>query len=176
MMRDRFPNAHLLLVSPPEIDPRLAEEVGELQRDSRVHFSGFLPDPRPAYATMSCLVLPSYSEGFPNVILEAGAMELPVIASRVTGCSDAVIHERTGILTNPKDARALALAIMQVLRYPNEAAERAQRARERCIRDFKPEALWQRYADLYRSLIQQDDAGPLAPLSRADSGETARTA
>ena len=177
MLRGRFPNAHLLFVSPPEVDPRIAEAVAELKRDSRVHFSGFLPDPRPAYAVMNCLVLPSYSEGYPNVILEAGAMELPVIGTRVTGCSDAVVHEHTGLLTNPQDAHSLAQAIDRVLSSPNEARAWGERARDRCIRDFKPKAIWQGYADLYWALIHRGAVGsPKGSLSSSDSEDTRQTA
>ena len=176
-LQDRFPNAHLLFVSPPEVDPRLVEAVGALKRDSRVHFSGFLSDPRPAYAAMNCLVLPSYSEGYPNVILEAGAMELPVVATRVTGCSDAVVHEHTGLLTNPQDAHSLALAIERVLYSPNECKAWGRQARDRCIQDFKPKTIWQGYADLYEALVHRGAVGPpKTSLTNPDPGETRQIA
>lgn len=160
MLRGRFPNAHLLLVSPPEVDPRLAEAVAELQHDLRVHFSGFLPDPRPAYAAMNWLVLPSYSEGFGNVILEAGAMEVPTIAARALGCVDAVLHRQTGLLIEPRDSNALEKAFISVFLDPVESQAWGRRARERCIRDFKPEVIWQGYADLYQSMSGGCDFQP----------------
>jgi glycosyltransferase involved in cell wall biosynthesis len=160
-LRDRFPNTHLLLASPPELDPRLVEAVGALQQDDpRVHFIGFLPDPRPAYAAMNCLVLPSYSEGFGNVILEGGAMGVPAIATRAQGCVDAVLHRQTGLLIEPRDSSALAEAVASILLHPDEAEMWGRRARERCIRDFKPEVIWQGYADLYNSLDSSCDVQP----------------
>jgi glycosyltransferase involved in cell wall biosynthesis len=60
---------------------------------------------------MDLLVLPSYREGFPTVILEAGAMGVPVIATDIVGNRDAVAHGKTGLLVNPREPAALAEAI-----------------------------------------------------------------
>ena len=169
MLRTRFPNTHLLVVSPPEVDPRLEKIVGTLQQDSRVHFTGFLPDPRPVYAAMDCLVLPTYSEGFSNVILEAGAMEVPAIATNVQGCVDAILHRRTGLLVEPQNASALTEAAATVLLNRDQAHAWGQKARERCVRDFKQEVIWQGYVELYLSLGQGHSFQPQPPQGRLDS-------
>ncbi len=169
-LRECFPEIHLLFVSPPEVDPRLATTISQLQADPRVHFTGFIVDPRPAYAAMDCLVLPSYSEGFPNVLLEAGAMEIPVIATRVSGCVDAVVHGITGLLIEPRNATALADAIEWVLLHPHVTREWGRKARARCIADFRPQAIWQAYLDLYQLLVaDRESTPPDVPERDADS-------
>jgi len=62
------------------------------------------------------VVLPSYREGFPKVILEAGLVTRAVIATDVPGCRELVIHEKSGILVKKGDIRGLALAIQKLLK------------------------------------------------------------
>jgi glycosyltransferase involved in cell wall biosynthesis len=155
-LRNRFKNIHLLLIGPPEIDPNLVPVLGILQKDPTVHFAGFMSDPRLGYAAMDCLLLPSHAEGFPNTILEAGAMELPVIACRVLGCVDAVVHEQTGLLVEPRDYQALGQAMARVLLNQSEAREWGMNARQRCLRYFQQETIWRGYADLYIKLFDSN--------------------
>jgi len=71
-------------MGPPETDS--IDTVRTLEKDPRVHFVGFMKDPTVGYAAMDCVVIPSTElEGFSNVILEAGSMELPVVASDIPG-------------------------------------------------------------------------------------------
>lgn len=147
---------HLLFLGPVEVDPGLADCLKILRNDSQVHFAGFLPDPVAGYSAMDCLVLPSYQEGFGGVILEAGAMELPVVASRVVGCVDAVVHEQTGLLVEPKNSLALAEAMERVLTDTERARQWGQNGRKRCVELFQQERLWQQIADFYEELISDE--------------------
>lgn len=152
-VRDTQPDVRLLIVSPPEVEAGAAGVVTGLRADPRVHMVGFMPDPAVAYAAMDCLVLPSHGEGFGIVVLEAGAMELPVIATAVSGCVDAVVQEETGILVEPRDAGALYRAMQRVLLEPEQARVWGQNARRRCLTLFRQEVIWRGYADLYRRLL-----------------------
>ena len=154
MVREKHDSVHLVILAPPEVDPALAMTLETLKKDERVHVLGFLKDPVVGYAVMNCLVLPSYAEGFPNVILEAGAMELPVIATRVAGCVDAVVEQQSGLLVEPRSAVALAKGIEELLEDPGKARQYGKNGRERCVRQFKRELIWQGYADLYDRLIE----------------------
>jgi glycosyltransferase involved in cell wall biosynthesis len=155
-LREKQLSARLLFVCPPEVGPDVSDVVDVLRKDNRVHFAGFMPDPVPALAAMNCLVLPSYpeSEGLPVVLLEAAAMEVPAVATRVIGCTDAVVHEETGLLTEPFDASALAASIKRVLLSPREAENWGRHARELCIRRFSQPTIWQGYVDLYMELTE----------------------
>ncbi|MHC4406445.1 MAG: glycosyltransferase family 4 protein, partial [Planctomycetota bacterium] len=91
LLRDRFPSLHLLIVGPFEPEDPVPPRVERLlRRDDRVHLVGHAADVPSFYAAMDVLVLPTYREGFPNVLLEAAAMTLPVVATKVCGCTDAV--------------------------------------------------------------------------------------
>jgi len=101
----------------------LEQMATELGIRSRVHFLGELPSRPTAHELFDISVLCSLSEGFPNSVLEAMAVERPVIATRVGGVADTVTHEVSGILIAPGDAAALAAALTRV------AADHALRAR-----------------------------------------------
>lgn len=151
MLRNKYDKLLLLMVAPPETDSAYIVRI--LQKDPKVHFTGFMEDPTVAYAAMDCLVFPSYGEGFGQVVLEASSMELPVIASRVMGCVDSVVHEQTGLLVEPRNAQALAMGIERVLMNQEESRRWGQNGRRRCIELFKPELIWQGLTDLYNELI-----------------------
>jgi glycosyltransferase involved in cell wall biosynthesis len=153
LLRDSQPDVRLMIVSPPEVDGGVKSAFARLKTDPRVHITGFLPDPAIAYAAMDCLILPSHGEGFPIVTLEAGAMELPAIATAVAGCVDAVVHEHTGLLVEPRDAAALCGAMQRVLADPERSRQWGKNARRRCLAQFRQEMVWQGYADLYHQLM-----------------------
>ena len=97
----------------------MSPEVEELLRtDPRVHLTGMNWDTPPLYTAMDVVVLPTYREGFPVVPMEAAAMELPVVATEVPGCVDAVQDSVTGTLVPPRDASALTEAIRHYLLDP----------------------------------------------------------
>src|SRR5690606_6381221 len=95
-----------------------------------VHFLGKVQDPRTLFSLCDMFVLPSYREGLPQGILEAGAMERPVVATRVTGCVDAVVHRKTGILVPPHRPTDLAGAISELLSSPELCREMGAAGRE----------------------------------------------
>jgi glycosyltransferase involved in cell wall biosynthesis len=81
----------------------------------RVLFTGFLPDPAPWYEAMDVFALSSLREGLPNVLLEAMAYEVPVVATRVGGVPRLVLPEQTGLLIEPGSTNALADALRRLL-------------------------------------------------------------
>lgn len=148
-LRAQLPSAHLLVVGPADFARRDQSVPGDvmvgLERDPRVHVVGAIPrEGLPEYyAAMDVLCLPTYREGFPVTILEAGAMGLPCVATRVTGCVDAVLAGTTGQLVAPGDAAALHSAL---LAYANDARLRSSHgtaARARVRDQFNPQQVWQ---------------------------------
>jgi glycosyltransferase involved in cell wall biosynthesis len=169
-----FENAHLLVVGKLEDeDPVPPDVVAALRNDASVHLTGFQPaDKLPElFSAMDVFVLPSYREGFPVVLLEAGAMELPVIATDIPGCTDAVVaadasddaetvvdgetgmNGATGILVPTRDADALTRAIARYLRDGAMRAVHGAAARARVQRDYRQDDIWQAIKAEYERLL-----------------------
>ena len=169
-LREEFPDLHLLLVGDTEAhDPLPPGVLAQLRADPRIHCTGWSDGLAEFYGAMDLLVLPSYREGFPVAVLEAAAMALPVVATRVPGCVDAVEDGITGLLVEPRDARALARAIRSYLRDPQQRAMHGQAGRQRTLRDFQPAVVWQAVEREYVSLLRErgipcsaPSAGPIA--------------
>jgi glycosyltransferase involved in cell wall biosynthesis len=143
LLRDRYPALHMLVAGGFEPqDPVPPDVEAVLRNDARIHLAGWTTDTPPLYAAMDLLTLPTYREGFPNVPLEAGAMSLPVVATRVAGCVDAVEDGVTGTLVPPRDAAALASAIAAYIDDPALGNAHGQAGRDRVLRDFRREPLW----------------------------------
>jgi pyridoxal phosphate-dependent aminotransferase EpsN len=167
-LKREFPNIVLLLVGPLEnYDGLDAELRTQITTDPQIIHTGFLEDTAAAYPLMTLIALPTYREGFPYVPMEASAMELPVVATRVTGCVDAVVDGVTGRLVPPRDAAALAEAMSGYLRDPSLCNAHGRAGRERVERDFRPEPIWQSLYEEYVELL-----GDSWPVSARVAGPT----
>lgn len=161
-IRTIFLDTHLLLVGPwcEEIDPVPAEVKSQLLSDNRVHFTGYVRDTQPYYAIMTIKVYPSHgTEGFPNAPMEAAAMELPVVATAVVGSVDAVVDGVTGMLVEPRNPDALALAIGKYLSDPELCKQHGQAGRERVTRYFRQEIVWEALYNKYCELLNINGLG-----------------
>jgi glycosyltransferase involved in cell wall biosynthesis len=144
VLRDELANLHLLVVGPFEAQDPLARDVENLLReDPRVHLAGMDWNTAPLYAAMDVVALPTYREGFPNVPLEAASMRLPVVATRVPGCVDAVRDGVTGTLVPARDPHALADALRAYLRDPDLREQHGRAGRQRVLSEFRREAIWE---------------------------------
>ncbi len=170
-LREEHPGAHLLIVGPEEERDGIPEEVLEaLSGDDRAHFVGSTLDVAPFYRAMDILALPTYREGFPNVPMEAAAMGLPVVATRVTGCIDAVLDGETGLLVEAMDAPALAQALGTYLSDEELRRRHGSAGRRRALRDFRREDVRAALLEVYRRCLQQRGY-PLPNLTPAAQAE-----
>jgi glycosyltransferase involved in cell wall biosynthesis len=161
-VRTLFPEAHLLVAGTFEPqDPVPADVEHVLKSDPRIHLLGHFNSMAEALAAMDVVVLPSFREGFPQVPLEAAAMERPVVATRATGCVDAVLHNVTGTLVKVGDVEELASAIRRYLADPSLRQAHGRAARLRVLRDFRPENLCRALEDQYLE-DRRPPAGPPA--------------
>lgn len=144
----------LLLIGGDDLEAPIDDDTRQLiESAANVHALGFLSDIRPALAVSDVLVLPSYREGFPNVVLQAGAMELPVIASDISGCNEAVTPGYNGWLVPAKDDVALADAMLQALdRSSSELKTMGHNARQRVLERFERAQHWARMKSFYEEL------------------------
>ena len=110
-------------------------------------------------ASATIVLLPSYREGLPKVLLEAAACGKPLIATDVPGCRDIVTHGVNGLLIPPRDSAALAAAIDSLLRDASLRAAMGIAGREKVIGAFSVEKIADQVVDLYRELLAKRKAG-----------------
>jgi glycosyltransferase involved in cell wall biosynthesis len=160
-LRSQFPHLYLLLVGPIELqDPVPVAILEKLKNDPRVKFTGKMKNIADFYATMDILTLPTYREGFPNTPLEAAAMELPVVATTIDGCVEAVVENETGLLVSPRDSQALTEAIEKLILNPELRKTMGEAGRQRVLTRFKPEKIWQEIYQNYLELLELKRALP----------------
>jgi glycosyltransferase involved in cell wall biosynthesis len=156
VLRAELPGLHLLVVGPFEpTDPVPAAVEGLLKGDCRIHLTGWVDDTPPLYAAMDLLVLPSYREGFGYAAVEAASMGLPVVATRIPGCVDAVEDGITGTLIPSRDAKALIEAIRRYLADPALRLQHGQAGRARVLRDFSRQEMWGALYGEYTRLLHE---------------------
>jgi glycosyltransferase involved in cell wall biosynthesis len=119
-IRVEFPDVHLLLCGYFEpVHPVAAELAERLKSDARVHITGaWLNNMPDFYAAIDVCVLPTYREALSTVAIESGAMKVPVVITRVAGCVEAVRNGVTGLLVEPRDSEAIAIALRRLLKDP----------------------------------------------------------
>lgn len=128
-----------------------------LRRIVPTHFTGQVADPRPYYAAIDLLTLPSRREGFPNVVLEAAAMQVPAVVSDATGCVDAVTQEVTGFIVPVNSATALAGAIKRLVNDASLRDRFGRAGRARAVAEFAQERVWAAHSREWRSSHREVD-------------------
>lgn len=140
-IQERYPNVVLLIVG----DGALRNELEAMARDLNVRsiFAGWQRDTAPYYSTMDIFVLPSLFEGLPNVILEAMAMKIPVIATKVGGNPDILSNGENGFLVPVRNVQQLALALEKLIADDNLRAQMGAINRQKVQDHF----LWSKTAE-----------------------------
>jgi glycosyltransferase involved in cell wall biosynthesis len=124
----------------------------EFHADPRVHLAGKVSDMPPIYAALDIGVLPTYREGLSHVALECGAMQVPMVATRVPGCVDAIRHGVTGLLVEPRNPEALAASLRSLIANAELRASLGRTARKFVAARFSEERIFGRLLEKYRRL------------------------
>lgn len=136
----------LVLVGPVE-DEGLRSRMAAA--GDRVTHVDMTQDLGPVYVGMDVLCLPTYREGFPNVVLEAALAGVPAVTTTATGARDSVLAGRTGWLVEPGDVAGLAAVLRACAEDRATIRSFGRAARERALADFPPEGIWSALEQVY---------------------------
>jgi len=154
---DEVPNARFLLIGEGPLRPQIEQAATDLALNGAVRFLGFRSDVAKLMASSDLVVLPSLKEAFGTVLLEAGALGKPVIATRVGGIQEIVRHGETGLLVPPADPDALAQAMLRLILNADEARAMGERGREFVAREFSLERMARRTGTVYDDLFETQE-------------------
>ena len=146
----------LILVGPfeKELDPLQPETLAQIENNQSIICVGYQSDVRPYFAVSNTLVFPSYREGFPNVVMQAGAMGLPSIVSNINGCNEIVIQDYNGMIIPVKDSKALENAMIKMLEDSPFYQFLKQNARKRILENYEQKVVWDALLEEYKKLVK----------------------
>jgi glycosyltransferase involved in cell wall biosynthesis len=149
-----FQNIKLLLVGAFEsdLDPLNNQTLKMIDDNSAILSAGFQQDVRSYFAIADALVFPSYREGFPNVVLQAGAMGLPSIVSDINGCNEIIKEEENGLIISVKDSEAIYKAMKRVLEDLALKNKLQNNARNMITELYEQHIVWNALLKEYKSL------------------------
>jgi glycosyltransferase involved in cell wall biosynthesis len=135
-----------------ELDPLEQKTIEEINSNTDIISVGFQKDVRPYFAISHCLAFPSYREGFPNVVMQAGAMELPSIVTNINGCNEIIIEGQNGTIIPVKDSDALYLAMNKVVEVVEFRTKLQQNSRPMILSRYEQQLVWDAILEEYKRL------------------------
>lgn len=147
-------DVHLVVIGDGPQRARLEQFCRQVRIEDRVHFLGHRADVPRWMSHFDLVWLASEYEGLPNVILEAMAAAVPVVATDIPGNRDLVVSGETGYLVPVGDRAALARQANKLLEDVSLARRMGEAGRQRVLRDFTVERMVARYEDLYREVLR----------------------
>jgi len=150
---DQNKDVRFVLVGDGDLRPGLEEFVKQEGLVEAVVFKGQSNDVQKEISGMDIFVLPSHSEGFSNAVLEAMAMEVPVLANALEGNLEIIDDTVNGMLIEPRNTRQMAERILGFAGQRNRLAGMGQRARQKILENFTISHMVSRYNLFYRQLL-----------------------
>ena len=149
----------LLLVGSLEsdLDPLKEETLIEITANPNIISVGFQKDVRPFFAISDALVFPSYREGFPNVVMQAGAMGLPSIVSDINGCNEIIIEGENGSIVPVKDSDAVYKAMLRFMEDGPYYEKLKANARKRIQDRYEQQVVWDALLKEYNTLLKKQE-------------------
>jgi glycosyltransferase involved in cell wall biosynthesis len=148
-------SCHLLVVGAFDNEAPLDTDSKRiLVMHPRVHWLGFQRDVRPALSASDVLVLPSLREGFPNVLLQAGSMGLPVIATNVSGSNEIVVQNSNGWLVPVEDIQALLSSMRKAINLSTDSLHcMGEKSRDLVCQRYERSVYWVHLLNYYKSVL-----------------------
>lgn len=150
----KYPNSKLFVVGDfeRELDP-LPEKIEiEIKNNKSIIYCGYQTDIRPFLVLADLFIFPSYREGFPNVVMQAGAMEVPSIVTNINGSNEIIHNGVNGIIINPKDVKALIEKMEYLYLNINVLLALKSKCREMIVNRYKQTFVWNELLRMYNSM------------------------
>ncbi|WP_242927533.1 glycosyltransferase family 4 protein [Pontibacter vulgaris] len=150
-------NLKLVIVGPfeRELDALHEQTERAILHNPNICFTDYQEDVRPFLAISDIFILPSYREGFPNVVMQAGAMGVPCVVSDINGCNEIIEHGLNGLIVPAKDAKALEKALEFLIKDESTLIRMASISRQMIVSRYDQQYLWQQLLKEYRSLTKE---------------------
>lgn len=154
-LNQQYKKTQLLLVGPYEenLDPVSPETKKMIDTCENIEVVGVQKDVRPFYEESDALVFPSYREGFPNVVIEAGAMDLPSIVTDINGSREIIETGKNGLIVPPRNEQALYEAMKWMVEHPEERRQMAENARPMVASRYEQRFIRQCLKDYYKEIL-----------------------
>ncbi|MFC4817382.1 glycosyltransferase family 4 protein [Flavobacterium sp. GCM10023249] len=151
-LREKEQNVKLLLVGGFEgdLDPLLPTTIEVLGKNDSIIQAGFQNDVRPFFSISDALVFPSYREGFPNVVMQAGAMGLPSIVTDINGCNEIITEKVNGLIIPVKNEFAIYDAMNKLCTIPLLKEELSDKARDIIVNKYNRQTIWESLLEEYK--------------------------
>lgn len=155
----QFPNLHVLIIGgelstdPEPFYTEITERIRTLGIQNNVTLTGSRQDIPEILGLLDIFTLPTFThEGLPRSIVEAMSMGLPVVATDIRGCREAVLHEKTGFIVPPQDSQKLAEALGKLLSNSEMRSAYGQASRQRVEAEYDESFVFERLENFYRDL------------------------
>ena len=145
-------NVKLLLVGgyETELDPLNEDTLSIIKTNTNISNTGWVNDVRPYFSISNVLAFPSYREGFPNVVMQAGAMGLPSIVTNINGCNEIIIEGENGTIIPVKDSNTLHDKMCLILEKKKNFSP--ETCRELIASRYKRQIIWDELLNEYKNL------------------------
>lgn len=151
------PHMHLIIVGPTDAETnKISKETQTLiSQTNHIHLVGGQKDVRPYLINANALILPTYREGLPTVLIEAGAMSLAAIATNVIGCNEIIIPEKNGDLVEAKNIDSLFNMMKKYVECPEYVKYISQNARKMVIERYSRQVVWDKMLTTYQEICNE---------------------
>lgn len=154
-LNNEYPDTRLLLVGPKEcnLDPLNQNTLVKIEKNKNIETVGSQSDVRPWLAASDVFVFPSYREGFPNVVIEAGAMGLPSIVTDINGSREIIIEGKNGTIIPTHNIEALYKMMKWMIVNPNRCSKMSSNARALIKSRYEQNYVRMCLKDYYKEIV-----------------------
>jgi len=151
-------NLKLVLVGPyeHELYPLFSDTLKNITINPNIVHVGYQSDVRSYFAISNCLVFPSYREGFPNVVMQAGAMQVPAIVSDINGCNEIIRNQENGLIVPVKSIPPLLKAMQLIVEDTTLYSKLQSQSRISIVSRFEQKVVWEAILREYEELVKSE--------------------